>query len=81
MNISQVDIRILLALGFVPYYISRKRLADGSRRVQIRALFWSFETRKPPKGPRSWTLHVTLIERLRDAVWAVADHVRGGRNR
>jgi hypothetical protein len=76
MNIQEIDIRIWLALGLVPYHIGRQRRADGSRLVQIQALFWSYEMRRQARGSRSWTLHITLIERLREAAWAVADQLR-----
>ena len=78
---NTIDIRIWLILGLVPYHTARKRLADGSRLIQVRALFWSFETRRPPKGPRNWTLHLILIERLRGTLWAVVDYLRGRASR
>lgn len=76
MHPMHIRIIILLAAGLVPYYIARRRLPDGTRHIEVRAIFWTYTSRQPPRGPRSWTLHIILIDRLRSVVWAVIDQLR-----
>jgi len=76
-----------LTVGTVPYYIETRLPSRCQRIVTIRALFWSLEVRtrwpRSPRGGRrnrsrtNWTLHIPLIERLRDAVWAAVMGLKG----
>jgi hypothetical protein len=70
-----------LAAGLVPYHIEKKVPSRRERVVTIRALFWSLEvrTRRLRRTRRTeWTLHIPLIERVRDAVWAAVMRLKGG---
>jgi len=70
-----------LAAGLVPYHIEKKLPSRRERIVIIRALFWSLEvrTRRTRRTKRTdWTLHIPLIERVRDAVWAAVMRLKGG---
>lgn len=76
-----------LAAGLVPYHIEKKLPSRRERIITIRALFWTLEvhtrwlrpTRRGRRGRRctDWTLHIPLIERVRDAVWAAVMRLRG----
>ena len=65
-----------LAAGLLPYRIERQYRADGPR-VIVRALFWSLTVRRR-RGRYTWTLHVLVVERLRDAIWAAVMRLKGG---
>lgn len=69
-------------LGFVPYWIDRKRVRAGWQ-FTIRALFWTLTvTRRSGKrqGRRwrrtSWRFRLPIIEKLRQAVWAAVMSLR-----
>lgn len=74
---SEKELWIGLAVGFVPYRIERRCLAGGSRRLEVRALFWSLRVHWRRSGRLDWKLSVPLIERLRDAVWAAVTRLQG----
>ena len=66
-----------LAAGFIPYHIEKRYPSRHERVIAIRALFWTLEVRtyrlrplrRGGRGQRrtNWTLHILLIERVRDA--------------
>lgn len=77
-----------LTVGLVPYHIQKRYPARRVRTITIRALFWTLDIRthwQPCRDRRrvrsqcrtAWTLHIPLIERLRDAVWAAVARLRG----
>jgi hypothetical protein len=70
---------VWLAAGLVPYQIEKKLPSRRERILIIRALFWSLEvrTRRIRRTKRTdWILHIPLIDRVRDAVWAAATRLK-----
>jgi hypothetical protein len=65
-----------LAAGLIPYRIRRQHLRGGVCTLQIYALFWAIEVRQRSSGRHDWTLHVPLVTRLRDAIWAAVSRLR-----
>lgn len=63
------------ALGFLPYHVVYRRLPGGTRLIEIRAIFWRLTIRRPPGGPGSGQLHITLIERMRAVIWSALDQL------
>ena len=66
---------VWLIVGLIPYYINKQPTRNGWI-LQVRALFWSLEVHRQ-QGRNRLTLRVPLIERLRSAVWAAIQHLRG----
>lgn len=69
-------------LGFVPYWTERKVIRSGWQ-LQVRALFWSLTiTRRTYRRKRrrwtrtNWRLRLTVIEKVRQAVWAAVMSLR-----
>lgn len=63
-------------LGFIPYWTERNVIRNGWQ-LQVRALFWTLSiTRRTYRRKRrrwtrtNWRLRLTVIEKLRQAVWA-----------
>jgi hypothetical protein len=77
MAMNEKELWIGLAVGFVPYHVERQCLACGSRKLEVRALFWSLRVHWRRSGRHDWKLSVPLIERLRDAVWAAVTRLQG----
>jgi hypothetical protein len=68
-----------LAAGLIPYHIEKTLPSRRERIVIVRALFWtlSVRTRRIRRTRRTdWTLHIPLIERVRDAIWAAVLRLR-----
>lgn len=65
-----IDLRIWLVLGFVPYRIHKQHLPGGLCCLEIHALSWICTVKQRPSGRHDWMWQITLIEKLRQAVWA-----------
>lgn len=59
-----------LAIGLLPYSIEKAHRPGGRRVLEVQALFWRLTVRRRRHGRTDWQIHIPLIERLRDAVWA-----------
>jgi hypothetical protein len=70
------DIWLWLVVGLIPYYTNKQRMGNGWI-LRVRALCWSLEIDRQPSGQNRWTLCVSLIERLRNAVYTAIMHLRG----
>ena len=69
-------------LGFVPYWVERKRIRHGWQ-LTVRALFWtltitrrSFKRRRRRRTRTSWRFRLPIVEKLRQAVWAAVISLR-----
>ncbi len=72
MNSEQL-VPTLLALGLIPWHISRHWVSYGHKRRagwRIYATFWRLTIDPTPKGHRNWRFTVPLIQRLSSAIWA-----------
>lgn len=74
MNLDPLTLFLLLALGFIPWRVSRRTLGRRPRlhtRWQFDALFWRLTVTRT-RGRRQADLRLTipLIQRLAAAVWA-----------
>lgn len=77
-----------LAVGLIPYHIEKKLPSRRERIITVRALFWTLEVRtrwlRPTRRSRrgrcctGWTLHIPLIERMREAIWAAVLRLKDG---
>ena len=61
---------ICFVVGFIPYFVKRRQ-SRGEHILEIKALFWSVQYTS-----RQWIVRVSLIERLRRAIWAIIMHLR-----
>ncbi len=68
MNLETMTI-ILLALGCLPYRLSRYQ-RGRTRRWQVEALFWHLWVERQGRGRQAWRLTVPAVRRLADAIWA-----------
>ena len=72
---------VWLVAGLIPYRIERKRPSRRECVVTIRALFWTLDVHARRIGRTrctEWMLHIPLIERIRDAVWAAVTRLKDG---
>jgi hypothetical protein len=70
------DFKLWLIIGIIPYYINKQQMKNGWI-LQVRALFWSLEIHLSQYRRNQWTLHIPLINRLRNACWAIMIHLGG----
>jgi len=75
---NKLQIVIGLLVGLVPYYIHWDPRARRRYALEVRAVFWSLRVGPKRKNGREIVVRVPLIERLRDAAWAVVAHLRDG---
>lgn len=75
MNLETMTL-ILLALGCLPYRLSRYQ-CGRTRRWQVEALFWRLHCERQGRNGRTWRLTVPAIRRLADAVWAALRQLLG----
>lgn len=68
---------IWLILGFVPYRVYKQHLPGGIHRIEIDALFWTFNVKQRPSGRHDWTLRISIIEKLRRSVWMAVMQFKG----
>ena len=68
-----------LLLGLLPYRIELRRGGKGQFRLRIQALFWALIVQRGRNRRTNWVLHLILVERLRDAVWAAIMHLKNGK--
>lgn len=61
---------ICFVVGFIPYFVIRRQ-SKGEYILEIKALFWSVQYTS-----RQWVVRVSLIERLRHAIWIIIMHLR-----
>ena len=74
---TELWIWIWMGVGCLPWWVSRRVVTAGAGRrrrrllrLEVRAIFWRLVVEQPPQGRVAWRLHVPLIERLQQAVWA-----------
>lgn len=75
MNVETMTL-ILLALGCLPYRLSRYQ-RGRTRRWQVDALFWRLQVERRGRSLRLWRLTAPAIRRLADAVWAALRQLLG----
>lgn len=69
MLTNEHSIFICIVVGFIPYFVKKKRTTGGYA-LEIRALFWSVQWTN-----FQLTVHVPLIERLQRIIWVVITHL------
>jgi len=62
--------------GLVPYYIKWVYLARGGWTLEMRALFWWLRSQNRSGAASECILHLPLIERVRDGIWAAVTRLR-----
>lgn len=70
MRINAHAIWVYIVVGFIPYSMERRQ-TSGGHTLEIRALFWTLQHTR-----RQWTIHIPLIQRLRDGIWTVIRHLQ-----
>jgi hypothetical protein len=67
---------IWLAVGCIPYTVSRNWNAYGTLTLTITAIFWRVEIEHHVGGRYNWSVRVPLISRMKEAAWAAVTHLR-----